>query len=84
MSPIAARDTLVLGTDGLFDNLSVDEVVDIARLGPIGEAADRLAELSQERMVNPTGQLPSKPDDMSLIVYRPQRMRRTERVPRST
>src|SRR5690606_5002080 len=31
--PLAPRDTVVLGTDGLFDNLHADEIVDLVRAG---------------------------------------------------
>lgn len=82
LTPIASRDTLVMGTDGLFDNLSVDEVVDTVRRGPIGQAADGLAQLAHERMVAPTPDSPSKPDDLSIIVYRPHPPRRDDRSTR--
>lgn len=71
-SPIrlAPRDTAVLATDGLFDNLNPAEVVDIVRAGPLERAASELATLSAERMRTPTANHPSKPDDLTFVLYR--------------
>ena len=32
---LAARDTVLLASDGLFDNLYIDEIVDTIRRGPL-------------------------------------------------
>lgn len=77
---LADRDTVVVGSDGLFDNLYVSEIVDIVRKGPIDLAADQLLAVCSKRMLEPKEGLPSKPDDLSFIVYRarsraPSRMR---------
>jgi serine/threonine protein phosphatase PrpC len=68
---LAARDTLVLGSDGLFDNLHVAEVVQIVRKGPLEKAARALADLAGRRMLRPEEGHPSKADDLTFIVYRP-------------
>jgi serine/threonine protein phosphatase PrpC len=68
---LASRDTIVLGSDGLFDNLHVEEVVQIVRKGPLGKAAEVLAELARRRMLHPEEGQPSKADDLTFIVYRP-------------
>ena len=47
---LAARDTVLLASDGLFDNLFIDEIVDSIRVGPLAEAADRLVERVRKRM----------------------------------
>ena len=47
---LAARDTVLLASDGLFDNLFIDEIVDTIRSGPLTTAADRLVERVQARM----------------------------------
>jgi serine/threonine protein phosphatase PrpC len=47
---LAARDTVLLASDGLFDNLYIDEIVDTIRSGPLVAAADRLVERVQARM----------------------------------
>jgi serine/threonine protein phosphatase PrpC len=68
---LAPRDTIILGSDGLFDNLHVEEVVQIVRKGPLPEAAQALADLARQRMLRPESGQPSKPDDLTFIVYRP-------------
>lgn len=67
---LAARDTLLIGTDGLFDNLHVDEIVDIVRKGPLPKVARELAESCTHRMKVPTEGMPSKPDDLTFVLYR--------------
>ncbi len=68
---LARYDTVLLASDGLLDNLFADEIVDIIRTGPIGSAADRLVEKALGRMrSNGSGQ-PSKPDDLTIILFRP-------------
>lgn len=67
---LAPRDTLVLGTDGLFDNLHVEEVVAIVRKGPLDAAARELAAVCSARMRSPAEGMPSKPDDLTFILFR--------------
>lgn len=69
--PLAARDTVVLATDGLLDNLHTDEVVELARRGDADEAARSLVHEARRRMVEPDSGLPSKPDDLTLALFRP-------------
>ena len=66
------RDTVLLGSDGLFDNLPTPEIVELVRKGPIIEAAQLLSAECHRRMRNPDGGQPSKPDDLTFILYRPQ------------
>ena len=66
---LAARDTLLLATDGLFDNIPRDEIIDIIRAGPLPQCADRLAAYARQRMAE--GVAPFKPDDLTFILYRP-------------
>jgi PPM family protein phosphatase len=68
---LAPLDAMILGTDGLFDNLHSMEVKESARRGSVLESATRLLKLSTGRMIAPTGGNPSKPDDLSFIVFRP-------------
>jgi serine/threonine protein phosphatase PrpC len=68
---LAPRDTLVLGSDGLFDNLHLDEIAELVRKGPIGEAATDLAKAATERMSTPSEGAPSKPDDLTFVLFRP-------------
>jgi serine/threonine protein phosphatase PrpC len=67
MSP---RDTLLLASDGILDNLHIEEIVELIRKGPLEQAATRLAAKTWERMQAPVAQLPSKPDDATFILFR--------------
>lgn len=64
-------DSLVMATDGLFDNLYIDEIVEHARKGKLHKAASALIELATDRMLNPIDDHPSHADDLSLILFRP-------------
>lgn len=68
--PLARRDTLIVASDGLFDNVLADEVVELARKGPLEVAAGRLTDLARRRMAAPGEGEPSKPDDLTLILFR--------------
>ena len=67
---LAARDTLLIATDGLFHNLHVEEIFPRIGRGPLAAAARRLADDAQSRMLQSDTPHPSKPDDLTLILYR--------------
>jgi serine/threonine protein phosphatase PrpC len=67
---LAPYDTVVIGSDGLFDNLTVDEIVELVRAGPLEEVAKNLAEQCKKRMLAPEEGQPSKPDDLTFVVFR--------------
>lgn len=67
---LAARDTVVLASDGVTDNLHVDEIVEAARKGPLGSAADAVVVKAERRMRGNAAGQPCKPDDLSLILFR--------------
>ncbi|MDH3728381.1 MAG: protein phosphatase 2C domain-containing protein [Myxococcales bacterium] len=67
---LATRDTVVLASDGLSDNLHLDEIVERIRKGPLRTAADELASLGAKRMLTPREGAPSKPDDLTFIAIR--------------
>ena len=67
---IAARDTLLLASDGLSDNLRTEEIVALLRTGPLDAACDRLAEVARARMLAPSEGEPSKPDDLTFVAFR--------------
>ena len=60
----------MLASDGLFDNLQIDEIVERIRRGPLDRAARRLAHDGRERMVNPAPGQPSKHDDLTFVAFR--------------
>ena len=67
---MARRDTLLLASDGVFDNAYDDELVDAIRTGPVDDSTRKLRTLCRRRMAQPSGPDPSKPDDLSLLTYR--------------
>jgi serine/threonine protein phosphatase PrpC len=67
---LAKKDTVLVATDGLFDNLRQQEIVDIMRRGPLSESAAQLAAMARQRMLEPRPEDPSKPDDLSLLLFR--------------
>lgn len=68
--PLSRRDTLLLASDGLSDNLLPDEIVEIMRKGPLLKVAAELVTCAQRRMEAPRAGEPSKPDDLTLILAR--------------
>ncbi len=67
---LAPRDTVVLASDGLSDNLHLDEIVELVRKGPLERAVDELLTLGRSRMEAAQAGAPSKPDDLTLIAIR--------------
>lgn len=67
---LAARDTVILATDGLSDNLNTLEIIDTIRTGSLGKSLKALSERARGRMQNPGNGNPSKLDDLTFIVYR--------------
>lgn len=68
--PLARHDTVLLASDGVFDNMRVEEIVEIIRAGTLQQAMTHLAELCRQRMALPDQDNPSKPDDMTFILLR--------------
>ncbi|MDH4282203.1 MAG: protein phosphatase 2C domain-containing protein [Myxococcales bacterium] len=76
---LSARDTVVLASDGLSDNLHLEEIVDRVRKGPLRRAVDELAALGTKRMESPSEGTPSKPDDLTFIAIRRRPARKKDR-----
>lgn len=64
------RDTILVASDGLMDNVHVDEIVEIVRKGPLSAAADAVVDVANQRMSKAVDGEPSKPDDLSLLLFR--------------
>ncbi len=64
------RDTVLLASDGLMDNVHLDEIIEHIRKGPADAAVDAVVELARKRMLSDNGREPSKPDDLSVMVFR--------------
>jgi serine/threonine protein phosphatase PrpC len=67
---LAPRDTVLLASDGLFDNLHTGEIVQRVRKGKLGSACRRLVEDARLRMIAPAEGQPSKPDDLTFVLFR--------------
>ena len=67
---LAPHDTLLIATDGLFDNLQKGEITDLIRKGPLDECAGKIIKMVSKRMFEKDSEKPSKFDDMSFILFR--------------
>ena len=82
---LTGRDTVLLGSDGLFDNLFGGEVVDLARKCPIGAAAREIATLVRGRMAGAEALradtiTPSKADDLTFLLFKPRLRKKAARA----
>ncbi len=68
-------DTVLLASDGLLDNAFTGEAVERLRKGPLHAGALALAGDCLQRMREPGEHAVSKPDDLTLVAYRPPRVR---------
>lgn len=67
---LADNDTVLVASDGLADNLHVDEIVECVRKGAVDEALAELVKKCRERMEGATNGQPSKADDLTCILFR--------------
>lgn len=67
---LARYDTLLVASDGLFDNLYMEEIIEIIRKGSLEMAANNLVEAAGKRMLSGESGLPAHPDDLTIILYR--------------
>ncbi len=70
--PLSKLDTVLIGTDGLFDNVHIDEAIECLRKGKLNRSFRNLTTLAQRRMTGIEDQ-PCKPDDLSAIAFRQAR-----------
>ena len=70
---LSSHDTLVIASDGLADNLSVADIIGRVRKGRLELAAAQLAQDALGSMVTPRPNQPSKPDDLTFILFRPDK-----------
>lgn len=63
-------DTVVIGSDGLFDNLLVKDIAKKITRPDFAAAARELVVEVWRRMTQPGPEDPSKPDDLSLVLFR--------------
>ena len=67
---MATRDTLLVASDGLMDNIPPGELIDIVRCGSLRAAAQQLTEMCEERMDGRSTKVEGKPDDMTFLLLR--------------
>ena len=63
------RDRLLIMSDGVSDNLLIQEIIELVRAGPLKRAAKALLEACRQRMEEEQSDPPGKPDDLSFILY---------------
>jgi serine/threonine protein phosphatase PrpC len=63
---LAPRDTVLLASDGLTDNMIIDDIVELIRKGPLQDAGHRLMDACLENMHGSDGHM----DDLSVILFR--------------
>jgi serine/threonine protein phosphatase PrpC len=70
---LAPQDTVIVASDGLWDNLYVSEIAEYATTRPLIDAVSLMVNSALERMTKDDGHLPSKPDDLTIVAFRPVR-----------
>jgi serine/threonine protein phosphatase PrpC len=63
---LATYDTVVMASDGLADNLMVEEIIGAVRKGPLKRVAENLLAACLRAM-----QGGGHPDDLTVVLYRP-------------
>lgn len=67
---LSEHDTVLVASDGLVDNMHVDEIVEYVRKGSVEEALHELVKKCRSRMEQPHSGEPSKADDLTCILFR--------------
>lgn len=67
---LSKRDTILISSDGLSDNLTLEEISACIRKGPLEDAASELIKRCN-KLMNSDGAI-GKPDDLTFIIHRPQ------------
>lgn len=70
---LATHDTVVIASDGLFDNLLIGAIANRISSGPLLGGMKKLAASALRRMVSEAETQPAKPDDLTIIAFRPGR-----------
>lgn len=77
---LAPYDTLLIASDGLTDNLHLDEIVSVIRKGRLDKSVTELAGRCNRRMDRAKLGEPSKPDDLTFLLFRKNPPERTRRI----
>lgn len=70
MQKLAPRDTLLVASDGLADNLMQEEIISTIRKGSLDQAIGAVTRLARGRMDREHPGKPSKPDDFTALLFR--------------
>lgn len=68
--PLRKGDTVLVASDGLVDNLYTEEVLESLAAPTPAEAIDQLVRNVYARMAGAANDLPSKPDDLAILLWR--------------
>lgn len=66
---LAPRDAVILGSDGMFDNLRLEEIIQCARSGKPPDRVANLAALATRSMMDGGDGQPGKPDDLTVLIH---------------
>ncbi len=67
---LSPKDTVIVASDGLFDNMSMSEIADTCRKGQLLAIAGDLREIVHGRMLEERAGILGKPDDLTFVAYR--------------
>ena len=67
--PLRSDMTLLLASEGLFDNLHWDEIIPCLMTGDLLTKTERLVQAARQRM-SKSSEGPCKPDDLTVITFR--------------
>jgi len=67
---LCPRDTVLLASDGVFDNFYVPEIIESIRKGKLPHTAENLLQALKARMAGTIEDHPTKPDDATFIIFR--------------
>ncbi|MBM4252717.1 MAG: serine/threonine-protein phosphatase [Deltaproteobacteria bacterium] len=67
---LSPKDTVIIASDGLFDNLRSEEIADSCRSSQLLAVNRKLVDACHARMTSAEDGEPSKPDDLTIITYR--------------
>lgn len=72
---LAPYDTVLLASDGLWDNMMIDDVIEHVRKGRLDKCVSAMARNCRDRMIQPSADTPSKPDDLTAVAFRLKKAR---------
>jgi serine/threonine protein phosphatase PrpC len=75
---VSTHDGLLVASDGVLDNLKMDEITGFLKNGSAATAASKIAGVAMQRMQSSLEGQPHKPDDLTLIVFSQRGKRRAK------